>query len=141
MDNKLHVLFVCDGDSARSQMAEGLLRNMADDEFSVSSAGLENNESMHPTSIKCMQEIGIDISAQTAHHINDFEDIQFDYVIALCDQAQKTCLSFPGDKENLHWTCSDPLGVKGTDEDILAAFRVARDEIKHQLETWLEEMK
>jgi len=140
MHDPVRVLFICDGNSARSQMAEGLLRTIGGKGYEVYSAGLEA-EGLNPVAVKVMQEIDIDISSQKFHHINDFEDLQFDYVITLCDQVKDSCLAFPRDIVNLHWECADPTEAHGSEVEVIKAYNQARDNIKQLLEAWLNEEK
>lgn len=138
MHHPLRVLFVCDGGSSRSWMAEVLLQSLSGKEFAVHSAGLEP-EAVHPLAVKVMEEIGIPVTEKTVKHIDDYEEIQFDYVIALCEQATESCLAFPRDIENLHWECPNPLDVPGTEETQLAAFRAVRELLRKRIEAWLPE--
>ena len=140
MHHPIRVLFVCDGGSSRSWIAEVLLHNLGGENFAVHSAGLEP-EAVHPLAVKVMEEIGMPITAKTVKHIDDYEEIQFDYVIALCDQATESCLAFPRDIENLHWDCPSPLDVPGTEETQLDAFRVVRDQLRKRIEAWLSEVR
>ena len=111
MHTPVRILFVSDGGSARSRMAEALLRGMGGDHFEVHSAGIEA-QALNPLAVEAMHEIGIETGSGATQALNDFEDLQFDYVISLCDEAKSACLSFPRDAHNLHWTCprSDPGG-------------------------------
>lgn len=136
MHYPIRVLFLCDGSAYRSKIAEGLLRTMGGEDFDVHSAGLEPEEP-NPLAVKIMKEINIDISGQRINHINDYEGTQFDYIITLCDQVKDSCLAFPSDIENIHWSCVDPAEFRGTDEERLLAFRQVRDDIQSQLKSWL----
>jgi len=122
------VLFVCTHNSARSQMAEALLRSMAAGAFEVHSAGTEAG-SLHPLAVEAMGEIGIDISRQEAKPVSRYEDQAFDYVITVCDDAQEACPSFPAAPRRLHWSIPDPSRVTGSAEAKLSAFRDARDRL------------
>ncbi|HOC39385.1 MAG TPA: arsenate reductase ArsC, partial [Thermodesulfobacteriota bacterium] len=126
---KKRVLFLCTGNSCRSQMAEGLLRSFAGDQFEVYSAGV-NPTHVHPLAITVMQEIGIDISHHWSKSVDEFFDQEFDYVITLCDDARQTCPFFPGAHELLHWSLPDPAGAQGTEDEKLALFRTVRDRIR-----------
>src|SRR5262245_22437253 len=106
MKSKRRVLFLCTGNSARSQMAEGLLRHMAGEHFDVFSAGT-HPKGLHPRSVEVMPEIGIDISKQISKDISEFENAQVEYVITVCDRAKKHCPIFPG-AEPIHWGFDDP---------------------------------
>ncbi|MEN6378717.1 MAG: arsenate reductase ArsC [Methanofastidiosum sp.] len=126
---KKKVLFVCTHNSARSQMAEGLLNNICGNTFEAYSAGSTPTR-INPLSIEALKEIGIDISSHYSKSTEDFMNIQFDYVITVCDNAKETCPFFPGAKNYIHKRFEDPSGVEGTEEDKLNAFRKSRDEIK-----------
>lgn len=132
----VRVLFLCTGNSARSQMAEGLLRSMGGQDFEVRSAGFEPRE-LNPLAVKAMAESNIDISSQHSKHLNEYLDIQFDYVITVCDRVLDSCPTFPRDSENIHWGYDDPTAAQGTEEEKLAVFRRVRDEIRQHLVTWV----
>jgi arsenate reductase len=136
MHHPIRVLFLCEGNADRSQMAEGLLRARGGQRFEVHSAGIDPRP-LDPLAVAAMQEIGIDISQQPSKHLNDYEDMQFDYVVTLCEQVVGSCLDFARDGHTLHWYCSDPAGVTGSDVERLAAFRQARDELKAHLDAWI----
>jgi arsenate reductase len=129
---KKRVLFLCTHNSARSQMAEGLLRTMAGDQFEVFSAGTEETR-VHPIAIEAMREIGIDISGQRSKTLDMFGGQQFDYVITVCDRANETCPIFPSATERIHWSFDDPSAATGTDEQRLRAFRNVREGIQQRL--------
>jgi len=139
MHTPIRVLFVCDGGTARSRMAEALLRRMGGDRFEVHSAGIEA-EALHPLAVEVMREMGVALDDSPTPALNDFEDMQFDYVISLCDEAKTACLAFPRDGHNLHWTCPDPGEAQGTVEKRHAVYRQARDDINQLVQAWLEEM-
>ena len=120
------VLILCTGNSARSQMAEGLLRSSGGNRFEVSSAGTKPS-SVRPEAIAVMAELGIDISTHRSKHIREFEDQHFDYVITVCDSANESCPVFPGETERIHWSFPDPAAVEGGEAERLAAFRRVRD--------------
>jgi arsenate reductase len=135
---KLRVLFLCTGNSARSQMAEGLLRHAAGDRFEVFSAGT------HPTQVRdeavaALRELGIDISGHRSKSVQEFVTREFDFVITVCDNANESCPVFPGRSRRLHWSLADPAGVAGSAGDRLEAFRETRDEIAERLKTFLAE--
>ena len=132
----LRVLFLCTGNSARSQMAEGLLRFFGNDDFDVSSAGSEPH-GMNPRAVQVMGEIGIDIAPQRSKHLNEFRDHPFDYMITLCDPAHEECPAFPGDPERIQWRYPDPVAVDGDQEAQLRAFRKVRDEMSERLRLWI----
>ena len=129
---KKRVLFLCTHNSARSQMAEGLLRKMAGDSFEVFSAGTGKTR-VHPLAVEAMGELGIDISAHASKTLDAFQGQHFDYVITVCDRANESCPTFPGDTERIHWTFDDPTAATGSDEQRLRAFRTGRDAIQHRL--------
>lgn len=130
------VLFLCTHNSARSQMAEGLLRAMAGNEFESFSAGTEQTR-VQPLAIEALRELGIDISAHTSKTLDAFQGQTFDYVITVCDRANETCPVFPGDTRRIHWSFDDPTAATGSDEDRLRVFRRVRDEIQQRLRTFL----
>jgi len=123
------VLFLCTGNSARSQMAEGLMRNFRGDEFEVFSAGVEP-KGVHAKAVEAMREIGVDISWQQSKHVDDLQVKEFDYIITLCDHAAQNCPIFPGRGERMHHGFSDPAAVQGSNHEVLEAFRKVRDELK-----------
>jgi len=131
------VLFLCTGNSCRSQMAEGLLRKVAGDRFEVLSAGT-NPVGLNPRAIEVMSELGIDISNQTSDSFDLFQDNPPELVIAVCDRAAVACRELPGDGEALCWIFRDPAHADGTEAEILEDFRQVRDEIKARIEVWLK---
>jgi arsenate reductase (thioredoxin) len=122
------VLFLCTHNSARSQMAEGLLRAWAGDRFEAHSAGVEATE-VRPLAIRAMAELGIDISAHTSKPLDAYLGQPFDYAITVCDEAREACPYFPGAGAQLHWSFDDPSATTGTEDERLAVFRRVRDEI------------
>jgi len=129
---KKTVLIICTGNSARSQMAEGLLRHDAGDRFEVASAGTQPNR-VRREAIAVMQEIGIDISGQRSKSVDEFAARAFDYVLTVCDSAKESCPIYAGHGTRLHHSFEDPAAVTGSDEDRLAAFRKVRDQIRQYL--------
>jgi arsenate reductase (thioredoxin) len=127
------VLFLCTHNSARSQMAEGLLRHLAGDRFEVYSAGTEAT-SVRPEAISAMAEIGVDISGQESRTMDRYLSESFDYVITVCDDANEACPVFPGAKCRLHWSFRDPSRATGSDEERLGVFWAVRDEILGRVE-------
>ena len=123
------VLFVCTHNSARSQMAEGLLNSLCGNKYQAFSAGTEPSV-VNPYAIQVMSEIGIDISKHRSKSINEFLEQKFEYVITVCDHANETCPFFPGGLKRLHQSFEDPASFKGNDADTLSEFRRIRDEIK-----------
>lgn len=125
---KVRVLFLCTHNSARSQMAEGLLRQMGKGRFEVFSAGTEATR-VHPLAIREMLERGIDISEHRSKHLEEFAGEDFEYVITVCDSAQESCPIFPGDPERIHWSIQDPSSIQGDDSVRATAFKRAADEL------------
>jgi arsenate reductase len=138
MSNRLKVLILCTGNSARSQMAEGLLRDMAGDRIEVASAGVAPTQ-VRPEAIEAMKEIGIDISDHRSKSIDEFTTQAFDYVITVCDNANQHCPTFPGTSRRIHWSIEDPAAVEGDGKTKLEAFRGARDELRERLDKFVEE--
>jgi len=130
---KISVLFLCTHNSARSQMAEALLRTMFGDRFEAYSAGVTPTH-VNPYAIEVMKEIDIDISGYQTKSIEQFRGRTFDYVVTVCDNAQKTCPFFPG-KNVMHHGFDDPSAVIGSREEVLSVFRFVRDEIKQWIIT------
>ncbi len=134
---KRRVLILCTGNSARSQMAEGLLRHDAGDRFEVESAGT-NPSFVRPEAIAVMQETGIDISGQRSKSVDEFAGERFDFVLTVCDHARESCPLYPGHTNRLHRSFPDPAAVVGTEAERLAAFRAVRDEIRAYLRQFPE---
>ena len=132
IDGKQRVLFLCTHNSARSQMAEGLLRHIAGDQFDVASAGTEETR-VHPLATEAMREVGIDLSAHTSKTLDRFLPEHLDYVITVCDRANESCPIFPGNAERMHWSFEDPSGATGSEQERLKTFRRIRDEILGRL--------
>ena len=132
---KKRVLILCTGNSARSQMAEGLLRHIAGDRFDVQSAGVAPSR-VRPEAIAAMYDIGIDISLHRSKSVDEFADQEFDYIITVCDNARESCPVFAGNATRIHWSFDDPAALKGNHEERLAIFRRVRDEIRDQLESF-----
>ncbi len=132
MNHRKRILILCTGNSARSQMAEGLLRHDAGDRFDVESAGTKPSL-VRPEAIAVMQEIGIDISGHRSKSVQEFEGQNFDTVLTVCDSARETCPVFFGSANRLHHSFDDPAAVEGSEEDRLAAFRRVRDELRNYL--------
>ena len=133
----IRVLFLCTGNSARSQMAEGLLRAHGGDRFEIYSAGSEPAERVNPLAIAAMQELGYDISAAYPKHLAQFLNDPWDYVITVCDRVRDVCPVFPGDHEQVHWGFDDPAAAEGTEEQRLRVFRRVRGEIDQRLKLFL----
>jgi arsenate reductase len=135
---KQKVLILCTGNSARSQMAEGLFRHAAGDRFEVYSAGTKPTR-VRSEAIAVMDEIGIDISSQRSKSVEEFVGQNLDYVITVCDAANETCPVFPGTRVRLHWSFHDPAAVEGSDHQRKAAFRAVRDRIRARILEFLSE--
>jgi arsenate reductase len=130
---KQRVLFLCTHNSARSQMAEGLLRALAGDRFEAMSAGTEATH-VRPLAIRAMRELGVDISGQESKTLDRYLREPFDYVITVCDDANEACPFFPGAANRLHWSFEDPSRAEGSEEERLAVFRSVRDRIRQRIE-------
>ena len=133
VSDRARVLFLCTHNSARSQMAEGLLRHLAADRFEAHSAGTEAT-GLRPLAVRAMGEVGIDISQQESKTLARYLEEPFDYVITVCDQANEVCPFFPGAKNRLHWSFEDPSQAKGSEDERLAVFRRGRNVIKERIE-------
>jgi len=133
---KVKVLFLCTGNSCRSQMAEGILRASAGDSLDVQSAGSKPAGYVHPLAIQVMKEIGIDISDHRSKHLDEFLQQKIETVITVCGNADQACPMFPGQVNRHHWGFEDPAKAEGTDEEKLAVFRRVRDEIKLVFEAY-----
>jgi arsenate reductase len=136
MNDKKRVLILCTGNSARSQMAEGLLRQDGGARFEVESAGVEPSH-VRPQAIEAMREIGIDISGHRSKSVDEFTGQEFDYVITVCDNAKEQCPVFPGKTTRIHWSFEDPAAAKGDEASRLAVFRRVRDEIRARLREFI----
>ena len=140
MTDKHKVLFLCTHNSARSQMAEGMLRDLGGDRFEVHSAGTEATH-VRPLAIQAMDEIGIDISGQESKTLERYLEEPFDYVITVCDEANEACPFFPGAKNRLHWSFVDPAQAVGSEEERLGVFRKVRNDIREHIERELLDTK
>jgi arsenate reductase len=129
---KKQVLFVCTHNSARSQMAEGILRELYGDRYEVYSAGVEPSH-VSPYAVEVLKEKGINISDQRSKHINEFKEMEFDLVVTVCDHAREACPFYSG-KQVVHQSFSDPAAADGSIEEIWSAFRTVRDEIWHWIQ-------
>ncbi len=139
--SKTRVLFLCTGNSARSQMAEAFLRRYGGDRFEVYSAGLEPERGIHPLTLKVMQEIGFDMKGHYAKDIREYlGKVHFGYLITVCDRAEQSCPIFPGMGVRLHWPFEDPAAFQGSEEEKLAKFREVRDQIEARVKAWLKEV-
>lgn len=137
---KLRVLFLCTGNSARSQMAEAFLRKYAGDHFEAHSAGLEP-KGMNPLTVKVMEEAGFDMSSHRSKGIENYlGKVLFQYLITVCDDADKNCPTvWPGVNKRMHWSFEDPAKFEGTEDEKLAKFRQVRDLIDAKVKSWLAE--
>ncbi len=135
---KTRVLFLCTGNSARSQMAEAFLRKYAGDLYEVHSAGLEP-KGVNPYTIRVMQEVGIDISGQRSKGVDEYlGKVLFQYLITVCDHADKNCPTvWPGVNTRMHWSFEDPAAFDGSEDERLAKFRQVRDQIEAKIKDWL----
>jgi arsenate reductase len=132
---KKRILILCTGNSARSQMAEGLLRYDAGDRFEVFSAGTKPSQ-VRPEAVAVMGESGIDISGHRSKSVQEFTGQPFDYVLTVCDHAKESCPIFPTRTVTIHHSFEDPADLNGSEEDRLALFRRVRDEIRKYLKTF-----
>jgi arsenate reductase len=131
------VLFLCTGNSCRSQMAEGWLRHLAGGRFEVLSAGT-SPVGLNPRAVIAMAEAGIDISRQWSKHMNDVLVTHPEYVVTVCDRAKETCPAICGGAATLHWSFDDPAEAQGSDDDRAKVFRRVRDEIGEKIRNWLK---
>jgi arsenate reductase (thioredoxin) len=133
---RLRVLFLCTHNSARSQMAEGLLRSLAGDRFDVASAGTHATR-VHPLAIQAMADVGVDLRSHTSKALDQYLEQPWDYVITVCDAANEACPVFPTKSSRLHWSFPDPSQASGTEDERLEVFRNVRDQIKSRLTAWV----
>lgn len=133
MDRKTKILFLCTGNSCRSQMAQGWARHLWSDRIEAYSAGIETH-GLNAKAVAVMNQAGVDISGQRSKHLDELKDVNFDYVITLCDHAGRTCPVWPGRGKMIHKPFDDPAKAGGTEEEILASFCRTRDQIKAYIE-------
>ena len=126
------VLFLCTGNSARSQMAQAILEQMAGDAVTAASAG-SHPKPLHPNTVRVLQTYGIELTGRAPRHLSVYERRRFDYVITLCDRVREVCPEFPGPAERLHWSIPDPAGPGGTDEDTYPAFERMATELETRI--------
>jgi len=136
MPRKSKVLILCTGNSARSQMAEGLFRQAGGDRYEVFSAGTTPSL-VRPEAVAVMREIGIDISRHRSKSVDEFAGQKMDLVITVCDNAKESCPVFPGTTQRLHWPFEDPAALAGSEEQRLAAFRSIREQIRARIQRFL----
>jgi arsenate reductase (thioredoxin) len=135
---KKKVLVLCTGNSCRSQIAEGYLKLFTGERAEIYSAGVETH-GVNPKAIETMKEDGIDISNNTSNHVNEYQNIDFDYVITVCDNAKEQCPFFPSKAKKLHYNFPDPAKATGTEEEIKAKFREVREMIKSYCRDFVEQ--
>ncbi len=142
VDHKTRVIFLCTGNSARSQMAEAFLRHYAGEHFEVHSAGLKP-KGINPLTVQVMQEIGINLEGQYSKGVNEYlGKMLFQYLITVCDHAEKNCpTAWPGITRRMHWSFEDPSAFEGSPEEKLAKFREVRDQVEQKILSWLEDME
>ena len=140
MDKKRKVLFLCTGNSCRSQMTEGFLKNLAEALFEIVSAGTYPSH-VHPLAIKVMQEKDIDISQQSSKNVNQFINQHFDDVITLCDSAKQSCPLFPGKYRYIHWDFEDPAALEGDEDRKINKFREIRDKIEKKIKEYINQIE
>lgn len=129
------ILVLCTGNSARSQMGEGLFRQEGRGAYQVDSAGTQPSH-VRPEAIAAMKEIGIDISAHRSKSVSEFEGQLFDYVVTVCDNARDNCPVFPGSAQRIHWSLEDPAAVQGTEQERMDAFRRIRDQLHERVKAF-----
>ncbi len=137
---KTRVLFLCTGNSARSQMAEAFLRKYGGERLKVYSAGLEP-KGINPFTVRVMEEIGIPLTGQSSKDVREYMGkLHFGYLITVCANAEERCpTTFPGVSQRMHWAFDDPAAIEGSDEERLAKFREVRDQIDRRIREWLAE--
>jgi len=134
---KPRVLFLCTGNSCRSQMAEAFLRQLGGDRFEALSAGTQPTGQIHPLAVRVMAEAGVDLAGHTSKSVELFRDQPLDCVVSVCDRARQACPVFPGAAQRLHWGFDDPAAARGGPEEQLAVFRRVRDEIRRRIQLFL----
>ena len=135
---KKRVLVLCTGNSARSQMGEGLFRTAGGERYEVFSAGTQPSR-VRPEAVAVMGEIGIDISGQRSKSVDELSGQAFDYIVTVCDNARDACPVFPGGGERIHWSFEDPAAVEGSEDERRAAFRRIRDQIREQVTAFVRQ--
>ena len=134
----MNILVLCTGNSCRSQLAEGYLRKFAGDKANIYSAGIETH-GVNPSAIATMKEDGIDISNHTSNNVDEYANIDFDYIITVCDNAKEACPVFPSKAKKFHFNFPDPAKATGTEEEIMAQFRAVREMIKDYTQNFVKE--
>jgi arsenate reductase (thioredoxin) len=135
---KKKILILCTGNSCRSQIAEGYFKLFAGDKAQIYSAGVETH-GVNPMAVETMREDKVDISGQTSNHMNEYRDVDFDYVITVCDNAKESCPYFPSNAIHLHHNFPDPAKARGTEEEIRIEFRKVREMIKEYARKFVQE--
>ena len=138
MSDKKSVLFLCTGNSCRSQMGEGFLRELGNGEYESFSAGTAIADRVHPLAVEAMSENGIDISGQNPKTLESFDGREFDLLITVCDDANQACPMYLGAKDRVHWSLQDPAEAEGSEEERMAFFRAIRDEIERRVRGLIE---
>lgn len=132
-----NILVLCTGNSCRSQIAEGYLKHFAEGKANVYSAGIETH-GVNPRAIAIMKEDGVDISNHTSNNVSEYNDVVFDYIITVCDNAKENCPYFPSQAERFHYNFEDPAKAKGNEEEIMSKFREVRGEIKEYSDNFIK---
>jgi arsenate reductase len=136
--NRTRILVLCTGNSARSQMGEGLFREEGGSGYEVFSAGTRPSH-VRPEAIAVMREIGIDISGHRSKSVDEFAGQEFDFVVTVCDSARDQCPVLPGAAKRIHWSLEDPAAMEGAEEERLAAFRRVRDQLRERVKAFVDE--
>lgn len=138
MGDRLRVLFICTGNSARSQMGEALLRQLSHGRIDVFSAGSEPRPEIHPLAREVVRDLfGLDMTGQYPKPLDEFLGQRLDYVISVCDRADATCPAFPGDTERIHWSFEDPAAIEGTKEEKRRAFERTAKDLMGRIRIWM----
>ena len=140
MKKNVNILVLCTGNSCRSQMAEGYLRKFGQEEIEVYSAGIETH-GLNPLAVKVMAEDGLDISRHTSNHVDEYTNIDFDYIITVCDHARENCPYIPGKATRFHHNFPDPAKASGSEEEILEEFRKVRDMIMQYISDFIQNIE
>lgn len=135
-----NILVLCTGNSCRSQMAHGYLEKFGGNEVKVYSAGIETH-GLNPRAVAAMKEDGVDISHHTSNNVNEYRDVPFHWILTVCDHARENCPYLPGNAKRVHHSFPDPAKATGTEEEIMNAFRVTRDEIREWCQQMIAEIK
>lgn len=140
MKKNVNILVLCTGNSCRSQMAEGYLRKFGQEEIEVYSAGIETH-GLNPLAVKVMAEDGLDISRHTSNHVDEYANIDFDYIITVCDHARENCPYIPGKAIRFHHNFPDPAKASGSEEEILEEFKKVRDMIMQYISDFIQNIE